>query len=656
MTTTFNDTYEIKSLIGRGGMSAVYVAEHRRLHTRWAVKQVFKQQGVRFDFLAEANILKRLQHPMLPRIVDIFEDADSIYLVEDFVEGRTLADWFQTEGRVAEVQGLAWFRALCGVLGYLHSQTPPIIYRDMKPSNIMLQPDGALKLIDFGIAREYKQDAQSDTTYIGTRGYAAPEQFGTAQTDGRTDIYSLGATMYHLLTGKSPYDPPYRFVPARQLVPDLSRGTEHILDRCLQSEPADRYQNVDELIYDLEHSYRFDQAWQKYVRTKRRRRWILAGMLTASIALMAVGRYTMGQEEAARQAAITQEYEALLASVDALYDTAPEQVYSTIQEARSLRPERVESYQQEAYYLYQSGDYQGCAAFASEKLNTFPEDGILLLIRASAQFELGDYAGAAADFYQGAQSEDMSVDHMRDYAVCLGRLGEIDQAQAILEQLADQGAHSDVTDYVRGEVFYAQGDYAQAEGAFRAALEETENASLRRRCYLSLAETYRDTAQYDASIALIDEAFTIPDLQGNTVLYEMLGAALYNRGVQNGNDHADLSRAAECFTRVVQSGMAREYLYVNAFTAWQAIGEYDSAGAILDEMEAVWPESYIPHALRATLYIFQENQKDQGQRDYNAAYQEYLQAKDHIRSEEDATYLQQLEGLIKQLQAGGWLG
>ena len=147
MTTTFNDTYEIKSLIGRGGMSAVYLAEHKRLHTRWAVKEVRKQQAARFDFLAESNILKRLQHPMLPRIVDIFEDDQCIYIVEDFVEGITLEDLLRRQKRVDETQGLQWFRELCGVLRYLHTQQPhPIIYRDMKPSNVMLQPDGSSPL------------------------------------------------------------------------------------------------------------------------------------------------------------------------------------------------------------------------------------------------------------------------------------------------------------------------------------------------------------------------------------------------------------------------------------------------------------------------------------------------------------------------------
>lgn len=298
MVTTFNDTYEIKHQIGKGGMSTVYLAEHTRLHTKWAVKEVRKNQAVRFDFLAEANILKRLQHPMLPRIVDIYETAEAIYVVEDFVEGITLDDLLRQEGKVDEAQGLQWYQDLCGVLRYLHNQQPnPIIYRDMKPSNIMLQPDGTLKLIDFGIAREYKEDSSADTTYVGTRGYAAPEQFGKAQTDARTDIYALGVTMYHLLTGKSPYEPPYQFVPARQLVPGLSHGTEYILNKCVQSEPSDRYQSVDDLLYDLEHIYLFDKAWKKYRNAKRIRVAIVAVMLAGSIGLMVGGQAVMAQEK-----------------------------------------------------------------------------------------------------------------------------------------------------------------------------------------------------------------------------------------------------------------------------------------------------------------------------------------------------------------------
>lgn len=127
---------------------------------------------------------------MLPRIVDIFETAEAIYIVEDFVEGITLDDLLRQQKKVDEAQGLQWFRDLCGVLRYLHNQKPnPIIYRDMKPFTIMLQPDGTLKLIDFGIAREYKENSSADTTYVGTRGYAARSSSARPKpTPGRTSI------------------------------------------------------------------------------------------------------------------------------------------------------------------------------------------------------------------------------------------------------------------------------------------------------------------------------------------------------------------------------------------------------------------------------------------------------------------------------------
>ena len=656
MNQTFNDTYEIKSLIGKGGMSAVYLAEHKRLHTRWAVKQVYKRQAGGFDFLAESNILKKLQHPMLPRIVDIFEDEDNVYVVEDFVEGITLEDWLKEHQRVPEEQGTGWFKDLCGVLEYLHSRKPnPIVYRDMKPSNIMLQPDGTLKLIDFGIAREYKQEATADATYIGTKGYAAPEQFGKAQTDERTDIYSLGVTMYHLLTGKSPYEPPYQFVPARQLVAQLSPGMEYILSRCVQPEPADRYQNVEQLLDDLEHSYRFDQAYQKVVRTKKLRVMLVTVMFLASLALMGSGWWVMGREAVARENQITAQYEQMLQDSQTLLNTDPQAALEQIQAARQLRPERVESYRQEAYYLYRTGGYEECVNYVRQQLETFPGDGELTLILASASYELGDYETAAESFYQGAQSSDMDEGNLRDYAVCLARLDRTDEAQTVLEQLSAAGASSEVTDYVRGELYYAQQEYDQAEEAFQSVLKQTEDSGLRRRCYMALAETYRDSLRYDDSIAIIQQALTQPELQGNTVLYEMLGAAYYNRGVQSGSTE-DLTQAAEYFTRVTEAGVAKEYLYVNAFTAWQSVGQYTNASQVLDRMEETYPNSYVPHALRATLYILIENTKAQDQRNYAPAVTEYEQAVALAGgSDTDTTYLQQLEGLMAQLRSGGWL-
>lgn len=658
MTTTFNDTYELKSIIGQGGMSTVYLAEHKRLHTRWAVKQVRKEQGARFDFLAESNLLKKLQHPMLPRIVDIFEDAECIYIVEDFVEGVTLEDWLKTNGRVDENRGMAWFTALCGVLRYLHGQKPhPIIYRDMKPSNVMLQSDGTLKLIDFGIAREYKQESSADTTYIGTKGYAAPEQFGTAQTDERTDIYALGVTMYHLLTGKSPYQPPYQFVPARQLVPTLSAGAEYILDKCIQPEPADRYQNADALFADLSHRYRFDRAYQRYVRAKRGRKILLVGMLFLSLILMAAGLTVRRQELIAAEEAVKIQYESLLDSLDDYYAGGDfDGAMAVIQEARELQPERVESYVQEAYIMYLTGEYQACVDYIRElREERYFSNSNIRLIQASAYFELGEYESAAEIFQQ--EDWNLSADNRRDYAVCLGRMGRTEEAQAILEELQEEGASTSLTSYLSGQLAYAQGDYSTAQNEFQFVLGVEEDPALLRRCYMALAELYRDTMDYDEEISIIQQALSKPELgtMQNSVYYEMLGAAYYARGTSWGDAAADLPLAAENFASAIRLGAQKEYLYVNIFTAWVQLEDYDKALEILEEMEQVYPTLYTPHALRATVYIMEENQKDQSQRDYTKAYQEYETARSLVTAEDETSYLQQLEGFIDQLRSGGWI-
>ena len=655
MAANFEDTYEIKSLIGKGGMSTVYLAEHKRLHTQWAVKEVYKNQG-KFDFLAESNILKRLQHPMLPRIVDVFEDANRILIVEDYVEGINLADLLKQQNKVDEAQGIQWFRSLCQVLQYLHTQKPnPIVYRDMKPSNIVLQPDGTLKLIDFGIAREYKADSSADTTYIGTKGYAAPEQFGKAQTDARTDIYSLGVTMYHLLTGKSPYQPPYQFVPVRQLNPELSAGIEHILDKCVQSEPEQRYQSVDELLDDLLHSYRYDNAWKKYQRTKKLRVAVVGVMLAGSIGLMAGGQSLMAVE---RQ----NEYNRLLEYASTQYIANPNEAINALENARDLLPKRIESYQQQVYALYLAGKYQECISFGESILEKFPEDGLLPANIAAAYFELGEYEKAASYFYESAEKSEMSASYLRDYAVCLGRLGNLDEAERVLNQLIALNAEAPEVLYVRGELAYTKSEYLNAEAYFLDAMSNIdENDALQRRCYLSLAETYRDGGSAISSartkqIDLLNNALSQAKFHSNTVFYEMLGAAYYERGtMERMNDKSDLAKAAQYFEQVIAMGIQKQYLYVNVFTVRELLGEYQKAGEILNAMETAYPTSYMPHTLRSMLCIIQENQKAQVNRNYNKAYQEYLAAKEKVTSADDTTQLQQLEGYIQQLKTGGWI-
>ncbi|NLC68272.1 MAG: protein kinase [Clostridiaceae bacterium] len=245
--------YRLVKIIGRGGTSVVYLAENVNLGTFWAVKRIQKNTGMAKVLKAEPDILKKLNHPALPRIIDIIEDNENIYIIQDYIEGNSLYKELKKVKKFPEKQVMEWAKQICDVLAYLHSFKPnPIIYRDMKPSNIILTPWGDIKLVDFGIAREYKEEAKNDTVYIGTRGYAAPEQYGGGQSNITTDIYSLGVTLYNLLTGKGPDKYPFGLDFPGNFEKDISHGMMQVICKCTRYNPQERYQSVQELKKDIE--------------------------------------------------------------------------------------------------------------------------------------------------------------------------------------------------------------------------------------------------------------------------------------------------------------------------------------------------------------------------------------------------------------------
>ncbi len=248
----FDGKYKIIKELGSGGMGSVYLAENVKLKTLWAVKRIPKNIASGNDPQGECEILKKLSHPSLPRIYDIIEDKDFVYLIVDYIKGDSLDKILAGKVCFDERTVVDWGIQICGVLEYLHGIRPnPVIYRDMKPSNIILTEEGTLKLVDFGIAREYKEEKSNDTVYIGTRGYAAPEQYGSGQSNHLTDIYSLGVTLHELVTGISPNKPPYELVPFSQVQNQISYEFESVIKKCTRPEPDLRYKSAGELKKDL---------------------------------------------------------------------------------------------------------------------------------------------------------------------------------------------------------------------------------------------------------------------------------------------------------------------------------------------------------------------------------------------------------------------
>ena len=355
--------YKILSEIGHGGMSVVYMAINEKANKTWAIKEVRKEgvndfKSIKQGLIVETEMLKKLHHQYLPSIIDVIDMEDSFIIVMDYIEGNSLNDRLKEYGAQPQESVIKWSKELCDVLGYLHSRTPAIIYRDMKPSNVMLRPNGDITLIDFGTAKEFKEFNVKDTISFGTIGYAAPEQFG-GKTDARTDIYCLGATMYHLVTGMDPSAPPYEIRPICQVNPSLSNGLERIIQKCTQREPEKRYQSCAELLYDLENYQDIDIIHLK----KQWRKMIGFGM---SAALTIGAGITALAANNGAQSRLKENYDYLVdqAAVATLTQTEKENLYT---EAIQIDPSRTEAYLKMIEMYLDSSDNETAGNFTREE-------------------------------------------------------------------------------------------------------------------------------------------------------------------------------------------------------------------------------------------------------------------------------------------------
>lgn len=264
--------YTVLKLLGEGGIFQSYLVADEYCNKQRAMKVCDKKNRhyssvIRKNILTEPYMMQKLNHPAIPKVVDIIENEDGIFIVRDYIEGETLETIARMYGAQPADKVIEWGKQMCSVLGYLHSQNPPLIYGDMKPANVILKPNGTILFIDFEIMHTYMENQNYGACCLGTKGYAAPEQYGGSQTDVRTDIYGLGVTMFRLVTGINPTEPPYEVNSICSVNPNLPKGLEYIISKCTQLNPANRYQSCGELMDDLNNylslpkKKRFFEKW-----------------------------------------------------------------------------------------------------------------------------------------------------------------------------------------------------------------------------------------------------------------------------------------------------------------------------------------------------------------------------------------------------------
>ncbi|MBC8060956.1 MAG: protein kinase [Clostridiaceae bacterium] len=647
----FDGRYEFLKVIGKGGMGKVYLAKNIKLETLWAIKEIKKETKDSIDFLAEPNILKKLDHPAIVRIFDIDEDENNIYIVEEFVKGISIEEELKIVKSIDEKVLVEWVKEICEALIYLHNLKPnPIIYRDMKPSNIMITKDGKVKIIDFGIAREYKKHAVSDTTFIGTRGYAAPEQYGTSQTDGRTDIYSLGVTLYHMATGLGPSDPPYEIMPIHQINHKLSEGLEYIILKATRQTPEERYQSAELLLLDLNNIEKFNFEYRKRKIMQGIKSLIAMIFLVSFLSLVYAGFLRVKQEKIAAYEQTIKE--GIKIENNKQYAKAT----LKFKEAITKIPNRIEGYKEISKIYLKQRDYEGCIDYLENQVLNIVEEAIkdsdIYNILGTAYFNDKDYNNAVLSFERAYNIEANEVDCIRDLGVCYARTGKLDKAEKKVEEIKSKNMAEEVDWYLRGEILAAEKRPNEAIENYNSCIQRTKDEDLKKRAFISSAELYGNNKDkianaLDNQIAILERGNSELKEKNNLQIVEMLGAAYYEKGMS--------AKSNECFNQLLNSGFSRPHIYINLAINYQQIGDFKASEEILLKMKQQYPVEYRGYMQLALLYADIESKKPNESRNYNKTNENYQLAVKYAPNGEKTTELIPLINLIKELKKNNWI-
>lgn len=444
--------YRILCIAGKGGMGRVYHAVDIRDDSHWAIKEDLADDSD-LQLFEEVEVLADLDHPALPKTRGVLQWKGSQYMIMQFMEGDTLAAKLKEQEKYPERQVLDWFTQICDVLCYLHDRPKPIVYRDLKPSNIIIDKDNRVKIIDFGIAEEYtNQDDGSQMQKGGlTKGYAAPEQYNRRfKADVRTDIYALGVTVHYLLTGKSPTTPPYEFLPVRKLSPEVSPAMEEIVKRCLQPNPDMRYKTADALYQELTHI----EKKNRDIRRKKQRR-VVSFALIAAVALAIVllgGNILKNNRQKQIDAYYTTVEEAYQAAENGQFDVAMEHA----EHAVTTQPDEISGYLAVGYCYMMQGEYDLCREYIStEILDRFPDcyDNIDFLSLMAQLYERGGNPQEALYYYQQwcSIAPDNS-DAWFDLAQCHIRIGNYDEANTCLQTYLECGGNPALSEELQKQI------------------------------------------------------------------------------------------------------------------------------------------------------------------------------------------------------------
>lgn len=667
------NTYEVIAQIGMGNSGIVYKARHRNLD-KFVVLKKIKANAINIaDNRAEADVLKNLKHAYLPQVMDFVEDHGDIYTVMEFISGNSFKQYLDAGTAFPEKSEIIWMKQVAATLCYLHNQKPPIIHSDLKPGNIMLTNSGNVCLIDFNISFSLGGNGFVNGY---TKNYASPEQIRAwkynqtqpnpslrKKIDKRSDIYSMGATFYHIVTGSKPMPDDNGYVQdIREKKPEMNQLFGAVIMKCLEPDLKKRYQRTEDVLYDLQTMAQRSKEYRSLLRKQKIISGVLAGGMILFAGLALAGYFRIDSEKMARYEDNVAQEEKCIKNGD--YD----QLDEYYQQAVKLYPGKMDAYLQKALALNRQKEYEDCINFINTNIlnsksvmNDDSEDSVYYLL-GDCYSQLEDYEQAAEYYNSAIEANPENGNYYRDGAIMEAYCGNTDKAQELMETAKEKGLDTTEVNYVDGEIKYSKGDYEDARSIFQKCIEDSDDAYIQMRSYIMEAKCIdKQDDSVDGKkrkMKLLKKAKKELPKENNIGILEELAQTYSDLG----NDTGDIDyyqKALSVFEQIQSQGMGNYSTGYNISVLYQNMGDYDSAERELMQLLDNYGEDYKTYKSLAFLEGYRQEQLTKEQRDYSKFKEYYEKAYDlyqsQLSSNANDMEMDRLEEQYNQAVSNGWI-